>query len=339
MKKALLIGINYRGTSNELTGCINDVSTLKTILENKFGYKSFVVLTDDEKMKPTKSNIMSEMKKLIADSANCSEIWIHYSGHGYYVDDLNGDEEDGKDEVLVPLDYNKSGFIIDDDLNELVLQTKCQTRVTFDCCHSGSALDLCYNLQIKDNKIVNTYEMSQLGKENLCNSEILMISGCSDSQTSAEDKKSFSNKQMGAMTSTLLKVLDKYNYNINVGDLMVQMNKILTDGKYSQIPVFSSNKSLSLKKVFANSTSTTKLNLNLNTVSNAKEQNKNARNMKHVDANSFLSGEQEEIIKNKIREEIEKYINNNNIKAKVIREIKNIIEKHKKHKKNNNHSV
>lgn len=320
MKKALLIGINYRNTENELTGCINDVAILKNVLETKFNYNSFVVLTDDEKLKPTKKNIMAELTKLINDSVNCKEIWIHYSGHGHYVDDLNGDEADGKDEVLVPLDYNKSGFIIDDDLNELVLKTKCQTRVTFDCCHSGSALDLCYNLQIKNNSLINSYELSQLKKVNKCNSEIFMISGCMDDQTSAEDKKSFSNKQMGAMTSTLLKVLEKYNYNIAVGDLMIQMNKILVNGKYSQIPVFSSNKALSLKKIYAEN----------NTVSELKNISREITT--HHDVNNDL----ENIIKQKIEKYVEKSLKKNNVKSKIIHEIKNIIKKHKKH---NNHSV
>jgi len=39
LKKALLIGINYRGTANELGGCINDVNSMKNILIKRCGYK------------------------------------------------------------------------------------------------------------------------------------------------------------------------------------------------------------------------------------------------------------------------------------------------------------
>jgi hypothetical protein len=36
MKKALLIGINYRGLDGELNGCINDVEQMKNILKEKY---------------------------------------------------------------------------------------------------------------------------------------------------------------------------------------------------------------------------------------------------------------------------------------------------------------
>lgn len=333
MKKALLIGINYRNTQNQLTGCINDVSALKTVLEQKFNYNSFVVLTDDEKKKPTKQNIIDELKKLIDESNKYEEIWIHYSGHGYYVNDTNGDEEDGKDEVLVPLDFNKSGFIVDDELNNIILKTKCQTKVTFDCCHSGSALDLCYNLKIKNNSLINSYELSQLNKEKICGSNIFMISGCMDNQTSAEDRKSFSNKQMGAMTSTLLKVLDKNNYNISVGNLIIQMNKVLVDSKYEQIPIFSSNKTISLKNMFVEN----KINNEISTVIPAEIQQKRDFNTickkenkhKHIDVNEISNT----LIKNKVKKITQKYLSKLNIKDEIIKEIKKIVEKHKRHKK------
>lgn len=38
------------------------------------------------------------------------------SGHGGSVRDLTGDEEDCKDETMVPVDYAKSGQIKDDDI-------------------------------------------------------------------------------------------------------------------------------------------------------------------------------------------------------------------------------
>jgi hypothetical protein len=170
-----------------------------------------------------------------------------------------------------------------------------------------------------------------------------MISGCLDDQTSAEDKKSFSNKQMGAMTSTLLKVLDKYKYNITIGDLMIQMNKILLDGKYSQIPVFSSNKTLSLKKIFAENSSL----LNNPQIKNIEEKfDTNAiykRNMsKHFDVKNnsqIVDDNFDTIIKHKIEKYVSQSLKKNNVKSKIISEIKNIIEKHKKHTKKNSHSV
>ena len=113
-KKALLIGINYKGTSGQLNGCINDVNDIRNLLISKFKYSSsdIIVLTDDTPKKPTGINIMNELGKLVIKAYHnqLDEIWIHYSGHGSYVRDRNQDEKDGRDEVLVPIDYKKMGL-------------------------------------------------------------------------------------------------------------------------------------------------------------------------------------------------------------------------------------
>ena len=44
-KKALLIGINYTGTKNELFGCINDVNAVKERITNQ-GFTSVNTITD-----------------------------------------------------------------------------------------------------------------------------------------------------------------------------------------------------------------------------------------------------------------------------------------------------
>jgi hypothetical protein len=74
-------------------------------------------------------------------------IHVHYSGHGAYVKDENGDEEDGYDETLVPVDYYKKGQITDDDVfKKLVSKMPEGATLTclMDCCHSGTVLDLPY---------------------------------------------------------------------------------------------------------------------------------------------------------------------------------------------------
>lgn len=71
----------------------------------------------------------------------------HYSGHGTKVPDLNGDEDDGYDEALVPLDFDRSGVILDDDLYEIFvkgLPPGVHVVALMDCCHSGTVLDLPY---------------------------------------------------------------------------------------------------------------------------------------------------------------------------------------------------
>lgn len=251
MKKGLLIGINYKDTNNELSGCINDVNKLKNMLEKNRKYTDITIISDDEKIKPKKNNIIKALKKIIDESKKCDEIWIHYSGHGYYIKDQDGDENDGYDEVLVPLDYDINGFIIDDELNSIISNTQCKTYVTFDCCHSGSALDLPYNLSIQKNKIIHSYELSQKNKKT-SNHNIFMISGCMDDQTSEENKNQIGGQvmQMGAFTSFFIDILQKYEFNISIGKLMIEMNKYMLQNNHIQIPNFSSNHSISLNNSF-----------------------------------------------------------------------------------------
>lgn len=68
-------------------------------------------------------------------------------GHGGQTPDLDGDEEDGYDEVIYPVDFRQVGHIVDDEMHLIMVKTLPQgVRLTaiFDSCHSGSALDLPY---------------------------------------------------------------------------------------------------------------------------------------------------------------------------------------------------
>jgi len=118
-KKALLVGINYTSIPGiTLKGCINDVVNMSHLLVDAFDYESanITVLRDDNNNKslyPTRNNILNYLNNLVNQSGNLSEIWFHYSGHGSQVRDLNGDEADGLDEIIVPVDYRNNGFITD----------------------------------------------------------------------------------------------------------------------------------------------------------------------------------------------------------------------------------
>ncbi|TFK27140.1 metacaspase [Coprinopsis marcescibilis] len=151
-KKALLIGINYTGQNGELRGCINDVQNIKRFLCEKWHYKpeDMVVLTDDQsnaRMRPTKANIIQAARWLVSGASPNDALFFHFSGHGGQTKDKDGDEGDGFDEVIYPVDFQSSGHVVDDDLHEIMvkpLPPGCRLTAIFDSCHSGSALDLPY---------------------------------------------------------------------------------------------------------------------------------------------------------------------------------------------------
>ena len=117
---------------------------MKDLLSSR-GFNDFKILTDLTSLKPTKANILNEFKNLIINAKSGDVLFFYFSGHGSYTYDRNGDETDGRDEMLVSLD---SLPIIDDDL-KTILQNHLPREVTiigiFDSCHSGTMLDLKYN--------------------------------------------------------------------------------------------------------------------------------------------------------------------------------------------------
>ncbi|OQO12467.1 Metacaspase-1A [Cryoendolithus antarcticus] len=151
-RKALLIGVNYFGQRGQLRGCINDVKNMSSYLNGYFGYKreDMVCLTDDQQSpmsQPTKANILRAMHWLVKDARPNDSLFFHYSGHGGQTKDLDGDEEDGYDEVIYPVDFREAGHIVDDEMHRIMvapLQPGVRLTAIFDSCHSGSALDLPY---------------------------------------------------------------------------------------------------------------------------------------------------------------------------------------------------
>ncbi|KAI5118095.1 hypothetical protein M0805_005202 [Coniferiporia weirii] len=150
-KKALCIGINYFGQDAELKGCINDAHNVRRFLiSHGYSKDDIVMLTDDAqnpRQIPTKNNIMEAMEWLVRDAQPHDSLFFHYSGHGGQTKDLDGDEADGFDEVIYPVDFQQASHIVDDDMFFIMvkpLPPGCRLTAIFDSCHSGSVLDLPY---------------------------------------------------------------------------------------------------------------------------------------------------------------------------------------------------
>ena len=233
-KKALLIGINYVNTPNELNGCINDIDCICERI-SKNGFNSINILTDNTSLKPNKINILNAFTNLLANSQAGDLLFFAYSGHGSYDIDRNGDEMTGYDQLIVPVDLK---MIYDDELKKII-QDNLNPNVTlfamFDSCFSGSVLDLRY--QYMDTLNYDNY--TENNKELETNGDVFMISGCSDYQTSAD--AFIDNKANGAMTWSLLKSL-KEKPNCTWRELLKTMRELLKISNYNQIPQFSSGK-------------------------------------------------------------------------------------------------
>jgi hypothetical protein len=90
--------------------------------------------------------MMKALTDIVAESSKCEEIWIHYSGHGSQVRDRDGNEADGMDEVVVPVDYTTAGFIVDDDIFNIIKNIKCRAMILFDSA-TATVCDLQWSFQ------------------------------------------------------------------------------------------------------------------------------------------------------------------------------------------------
>jgi len=152
-KIAVLVGINYVGQQGELSGCHNDVLNMVDYIKDVHGFEDdniTLLLDDGDHTKPTKANIAAAYRNLVKTAKDGDVVYLHYSGHGVKLADDDGDEEDGFDECLVPLDFQTKGIIRDDDLLKILVKPMAEgvfVTSIMDCCHSGSILDLPYSFK------------------------------------------------------------------------------------------------------------------------------------------------------------------------------------------------
>lgn len=293
-RKALLIGINYIGTPNALKGCINDVRNIRTFLNERYGFRleDMVVLTDDQQnpvSRPTRANIIRACKWLVEGARPNDSLFLHFSGHGGQTEDLDGDEEDGLDETIYPVDFKQTGMIVDDELHDILvkpLPAGCRLTAIFDCCHSGSVLDLPYEYSV-DGKLKESNLVKETAKgllsagvqyargdvdgivataSTLFNrlthgkaakqkslrtksspADVIQFSGCKDYQKSA-DVVGAGGEATGAMSWAFREVLTKQP-NQSYNSLLANVRDLLS-AKYSQKPVLSASHPIDTKLKF-----------------------------------------------------------------------------------------
>lgn len=138
-RRALCIGINRYPTA-PLTGCLADVEAWTRVL-GRLGFDDVVTLLNEH---ATRDAILAHLTQLVQTSRAGDVIVFQYSGHGTYVQDLDGDEADGdtpgQDEAICPVDFASGALVIDDDIGRVfdLLPVGVNLTCFMDCCHSGT---------------------------------------------------------------------------------------------------------------------------------------------------------------------------------------------------------
>jgi hypothetical protein len=178
-KRALLFGINdYKGSGNDLNGCLNDVDDVEKKLLTDF---SGFVISKFKDSQVTCDRFYNEIKNALSVSRPGDFLMIHYSGHGTTMP--SNHEPDGYDEAL----YLYDGPFMDDRMTELQQMTPEGVIV---CCK----LDSCFSGGMSRVPVKNRFfqlpgmtrfrsPSNRLAK---ADSKWVIFSGCGEGQTSAD---------------------------------------------------------------------------------------------------------------------------------------------------------
>ena len=212
---AINIGLNfvdpaaYGGWDGALEGCINDARDMNQIATG-MGYTA-TVLTDSQATAAEVTRVIGQAARELASGDICL---VTYSGHGGQMNDVTGDEPDGKDETWVLWDRQ----LLDDELYGLWSNFAADVRifVLSDSCHSGTvARVLLFQRAFRSSDFAaryhrnpgdppkvragdpaaleanyranrGDYEVSQWTHRAAVTASVTLISGCQDNQLSSD---------------------------------------------------------------------------------------------------------------------------------------------------------
>ena len=241
-KRALVIGIGEQADKSwaKINGD-KDVAYVQKMLQN-VGYKDVRTLVNKQ---ATKACIISAFKKLTSQCTTGDIVYIHFSGHGQLVTDINGDENDGWDEAWIPYDaylrYDAKGYkgekhLIDDEISLLLTSIRNKIGntgallVVVDACHSGDSSrgkDIGETVRGVKNEFVIPGVYNRKSKK--ATERWQTLSACKDYQINQEMKS----PQVGKLTYALYSISEKGSVTMESILRFMQRNR----GRYSQTPI------------------------------------------------------------------------------------------------------
>ncbi|CDY31330.1 BnaA02g34110D [Brassica napus] len=262
-KRAVLCGVNYRGKSYSLKGCISDAKSMRCFLVQHMGFpiESILMLTEDEACPqkiPTKRNMRKAMRWLVEGNGARDSLFFHYSGHGAQQKDYDGDEIDGQDEALIPLDHETEGKIIDDEINEILVRPLvhgAKLHAVIDACNSGTVLDLPFVCRMETN---GSYDWEHQGFGRIYKGTdgggAFCFSACDDDEASGYTPV-FTGKNAGAMTYSFINAVKTAGPAPTYGQLLnlmcsaileAQSRLTYTDSDESSEPLLTSSEKFNI---------------------------------------------------------------------------------------------
>lgn len=259
MKAAFLVGINaYK--SAPLRGCVPDIRVMLDLLTERFGVPPGQTYTLIDKQ-ATRVAILRGLQWLAAQGADTS--FFVYSGHGARIPDIDGDEarqgsETRHDQALVPVDYEKSGLILDDDLAEIYWTFPATTKLVIhlDSCFSAKAER---GMLARGRDLYDRYARGRVARslpERLLTDDLvlesqarretraiiparrqILLSGCRDFETAADAY--LGGRYRGAMTFAVERAIKALGHEATYQQVVEEARRRLAQDGFAQIPQLS----------------------------------------------------------------------------------------------------
>jgi metacaspase-1 len=268
-KRAVLIGVNrYRVPGADLRGCANDVKNMQATLIGHFGFAKGDITTILD-YAATKTAIEAAIAKLVRGGKRGDVLLVHYSGHGSNVPDDNGDEAEGRDEILCPTDLDWKKPLRDDWLRDTIdgLRAGVSLTVIADCCHSGTITRavLPPDAPVKERYLPSPWDLvaveSGRGLSGAVRGTLrrsskaarktrdivpvdlpeVLFTGCRDDQTSADAM--IGGTFNGALTYNLVAAITEAKAGVTYRQLHDATIAKLKRGRFDQVPQLEGNKS------------------------------------------------------------------------------------------------
>lgn len=252
-KRAFMVGISHYDTAltgyqwNNING-VEDINLLSPILKKQ----GFIVTTllDEQ---ATYDNITRQISEFTNKTKKGDIVYLHFSAHGQPIEDLNGDEEDGWDESIVPIDaykiYKKGKYegdkhLIDDKLNKYInkLRDKIGPKgflyVVIDACHAGTSsrandetirgthVGFTYNNKVfkPSTQKKSHYKIEAIPKL----SNVLFVEACRPDQVNTEINAA--GKRYGPLSYNIAQVLSVKPLSVNADEFLKKLKSSIMNG-------------------------------------------------------------------------------------------------------------
>lgn len=254
-KRAFMVGISHYDTAltgyqwNNING-VEDIKLLEPVLKKQGFY--LTTLMDEQ---ATYQNITTQLSSFINKTKKGDIVYLHFSTHGQPVEDLNGDEEDGWDESIIPIDayklykrgtYEGKNHLLDDQINKYVKKLREKIGpsgflyVVIDACHAGTS-SRANDETVRGTKVGFTYsnkvfkpsteKKSHYKVESSSKmSNVMYLEACRPDQVNVEIK--VKDKRYGPLSYNIAQALQAKPLSTNANDFLSNVKASIMKGGF-----------------------------------------------------------------------------------------------------------